>query len=245
MTAIGYRFAHESMGTLDGPGIRYVLFLQGCMMRCKYCHNRDSWPQEGGEAVSVDQILRELEQYRRFLRNGGGLTVSGGEPLLQQHFVRDLFRAAQAAGIHCCLDTNGCYQRLDPTLEELIDATDLVLLDLKQLDERQHRDLTGVSNRRPLAFARWLAERNQPLWIRHVVVPGYTDSLDSIEALADFLAPLGNVEQVELLPYHPLGAHKWTEQGVIYPLADTPVPDVATLQRLAAVLRDRGLKVLC
>lgn len=242
MSAIGRSFATESFSTLDGPGIRYVLFLQGCMMRCQYCHNRDSWPMDGGQLVTVEQVLDQLRQYRRYFKSsGGGLTVSGGEALLQPEFVRDLFQAAQAEGFHTCLDTNGYCRRIDPCINDLLEATDLVLLDLKQLDDTRHRVLTGVSNRHTLKFARHLESRQQPTWIRHVIVPGFTDDLESARMLSDFVTPMKNVEKIELLPYHEMGKQKWQAIKASYPLEGVKPPQVETLTMIKQHLTDQGL----
>ncbi|RQW71649.1 pyruvate formate lyase 1-activating protein [Halomonas sp. YLB-10] len=226
----------ESCGAVDGPGIRFLVFLQGCVMRCQYCHNRDSWDRQGGREVTVDEILTEARSYLPFMRaSGGGITCTGGEALLQPAFVRDLFQAAKAEGMHTCLDTNGYVCHYDEVLDELLAATDLVLLDLKHLDEGVHRELTGIPRRRPLAFARHLAAIGKPTWIRQVIVPGFTDSEASMHLLGEFVETMDNVERIELLPYHALGEYKWQELGEHYPLAGVAPPSGETMQRLVTI----------
>ncbi|TNG92177.1 pyruvate formate lyase 1-activating protein, partial [Pasteurellaceae bacterium UScroc12] len=200
----------ESCGTVDGPGIRFILFLQGCLMRCQYCHNRDTWDLDGGKEITVEELMKEVVTYRHFMNaSGGGVTASGGEAILQAEFVRDWFRACKEQGIHTCLDTNGFVRRYDEVIDDLLDVTDLVLLDLKQLDDKIHQNLIGVPNKRTLEFARYLQKRNQRTWIRYVVVPGYTDDDHSVTLLGEFIKDMQNIEKIELLPYHRLGQHKW------------------------------------
>jgi pyruvate formate lyase activating enzyme len=228
----------ESMGTVDGPGTRFVVFLQGCQFRCNYCHNRDTWDAEGGRLYAVTDLLSEITPYLPFINaSGGGVTVSGGEPLLQREFVRVLFKVLRLQGIHTCLDTNGYVPpaSYDDELDKLVRCTDLVLLDIKQIDERKHQSLTQVSNKHTLRFARYLSDMGRPVWIRHVVVPGYSDDPDDIRRMAEFLAPMTNVQKIELLPYHRLGAHKWDAYARTYPLRDVPPPSPSNMQALKAV----------
>lgn len=235
----------ESFGTVDGPGARFVVFMQGCMFRCQYCHNRDTWDLDGGQLYSVTEIIDEVLPYTTFMEaSGGGVTVTGGEPLLQRDFVCVLFKALkQHAGIHTCLDTNGhlAPQHYDAALDKLFEHTDLFLLDIKHMDEAAHIRLTEVTNQFALSFARRLAERDRPTWIRYVVVPGYTDQLSNARALADFVAPMSNVQRVELLPYHSLGAHKWTMLGLTYPLAEVSPPTPERMQEIADIFHARGV----
>ncbi len=234
----------ESCGTVDGPGIRFIVFMQGCLMRCKYCHNRDTWDLDGGREVTVEEIMQDLLSYRRFIdASGGGLTASGGEAMLQTAFIKELFKACKAAGIHTCLDTNGFVRVINDDVDELLDNTDLVLLDIKQMDDQKHIDLTKVSNKRTLQFAEYLAKRKQPIWLRYVVVGGYTDDIPSAEKLADFAATLGNVEQVELLPYHELGKHKWEALGDEYELEGVKPPSKEVMDAIQQVFVSRGLNV--
>ncbi|KGQ69797.1 pyruvate formate lyase-activating enzyme 1 [Chelonobacter oris] len=227
----------ESCGTVDGPGIRFILFLQGCLMRCKYCHNRDTWDLDGGKEITVDELMKEVVTYRHFMNaSGGGVTASGGEAILQAEFVRDWFRACKEQGIHTCLDTNGFVRRYDEVIDELLDVTDLVLLDLKQLDDTIHHNLIGVPNKRTLEFARYLQKRNQRTWIRYVVVPGYTDDDHSVTLLGEFIKDMQNIEKIELLPYHRLGQHKWEAMGEKYELEDVMPPNKEKMDHIQAIL---------
>ncbi|MCI3920705.1 pyruvate formate-lyase-activating protein [Paenibacillus sp. TRM 82003] len=210
----------ETFGTVDGPGIRFVLFLQGCALQCAYCHNPDTWDTTGaGWTATVDEIVAEIEPYVAYYKNsGGGLTVSGGEPTLQAPFVAALFREVKRRfGLHTALDSSGF---CDVThAKELLDATDLVLLDLKLMDSAGHAKLAGQSNERILAFAEALSEMGKPTWIRRVIVPGLTDGADDLRALGSFIRKLGDsVRKVELLPYHKYGVPKWEQLGRTYPL---------------------------
>lgn len=235
----------ETCGTVDGPGIRFIVFMQGCLMRCKYCHNRDTWDVDDGKEMTVDELLKEMLSYRHFIEaSGGGITASGGEATLQAEFVTALFKAAKAEGIHTCLDTNGFVRHHSEKIEQLLDVSDLVMLDIKHMDDAKHIDLTKVSNRHAKEFALRLAERGQTTWIRYVVVEGYTDDLDSAEALAAFLAPMKNIERVELLPYHELGKHKWEAMGETYELADIKPPTKATMEAISAVFKQHNLPVI-
>ncbi|MGL6614669.1 pyruvate formate lyase 1-activating protein, partial [Aeromonas caviae] len=206
---IGRIHSVETCGTVDGPGIRFIVFMQGCLMRCKYCHNRDTWDTQGGREVTVPELMKDLTSYRHFMNaSGGGVTASGGEAMLQQEFIAELFTACKAQGIHTCLDTNGFVRHYDELLDRVLDNTDLVLLDIKQINDEKHIPLTHVSNKYTLEFARYLASRGQTMWIRYVVVPTWSDDDESAEGLGQFIAELGEcVEKVELLPYHELGKH--------------------------------------
>ncbi|GAA0781242.1 MULTISPECIES: pyruvate formate lyase 1-activating protein [Pseudomonadati] len=232
----------ESFGTVDGPGIRYIAFMQGCLMRCQYCHNRDTWDLEGGKEVSVDELMSQIMTYRPFLESsGGGVTASGGEAILQAEFVATLFKACKQQDIHTCLDTNGFVRKYDPVIDELLDNTDLVLLDIKQMDDPSHIILTKVSNQRTLQFAQYLAKRNQKTWIRYVVVNGFTDDVASAVKLAEFIKPMSNVEKVELLPYHQLGEHKWLAFGETSPLVNVSPPSEETMLSIQQVFTERGI----
>jgi len=242
---LGRVHSFESMGTVDGPGTRFVVFLQGCQFRCRYCHNRDTWDiSKGGRLYSVTDLVTEILPYMPFIdASGGGVTVSGGEPLLQREFVRVLFKMLNFQGIHTCLDTNGYVPptQYDGELEKLVRCTDLVLLDLKQIDERRHTALTQVTNEHTLRFARYLNDMDKAVWIRHVVVPGYSDDVDDIRRLAEFLAPMDNIGKVQLLPYHTLGKHKWAEYEGAYPLCNISPPSRAAMQSLLAVFDEFDL----
>ena len=208
---------------MDGPGIRYVIFMQGCPMRCLYCHNPDTWAVGRGTPMTAGELIGEVEKVREFLKNGG-ITVSGGEPMLQQEFVTELFTQAKAHGFHTALDTSGIL--FDPEapekVEPLLDVTDLVLLDIKHIDSAEHKKLTGHDNYRILAFARYLRDRKIPVWIRHVVVPGITDDPEELRQLGHFLAELTNMKALDVLPYHTMGKVKYERLGMEYPLGDTP-----------------------
>ncbi len=245
MSTMGRIHSFESCGTVDGPGIRFIVFMQGCLMRCKYCHNRDTWDLDDGRLISVDEIMKEVVTYRHFMNaSGGGVTASGGEAMLQPEFVRDFFRAAKEKGIHTCLDTNGHIRKHTDAIDEVLDTTDLVMLDLKQIKEEIHKDLVGVSNRRVLDFARYLALRGQKTWIRYVVVPGYTDDEESAHLLGDFIKDMKNIEKVEMLPYHQLGAHKWETLGYEYELKDVRPPSKEVMENLKNIIESYGVKAI-
>ena len=214
--------SRESFGTVDGPGIRYVIFMQGCPMRCLYCHNPDTWKLSGGQEVTVDELIDEYKQNRAFYSKGG-ITVTGGEPLLQIDFLIELFSAAKKEGIHTCIDTSGVtYNESNSEyrekLDTLMDLCDLVMLDIKHMDSEVHKRLTGRGNENILAFARYLSDRGVPLWIRHVVVKGYTDGEDGHRALGRFIATLSGVKALDVLPYHTMGVRKYKELNIAYPL---------------------------
>lgn len=237
MSVIGHVHSIETCGTVDGPGIRFIIFLQGCLMRCKYCHNRDTWDLEGGKETTVEELMTELLQYRHFMNaSGGGVTISGGEAMLQPEFVKAMFEACRLEGIHTCLDTNGFVRRIDDSTKAVLDVADLVLLDIKQMDNKKHIDLTHVSNKYTLDFARYLAEQNQPVYLRYVVVPGYTDCIEDAHALGRFIEPMKNIEKIEMLPYHELGKHKWTAMGEIYPLDGVKPPSHEVMEEIKNIL---------
>jgi len=214
-----YIHAIETLGTVDGPGIRYVLFLQGCPFQCKYCHNRDSWKPNIREQKTVQDILEDYKKYKHFYKNGG-LTVSGGEPLMQLEFLIDLFKEAKARGVHTALDTSGgTYNpRRNEEFLELLKYTDLVMLDIKHMDDEQHKWLTAHSNKNILEFAKFVDSQNVDLYIRHVVIPDINDDEKYYRPLREFLDTLNNVKKIELLKYHNLGIQKWAEIGYVYEL---------------------------
>ncbi len=233
----------ETCGAVDGPGLRYIAFFQGCLMRCLYCHNRDSWPlkTDDSQVVTVESLMREVRSYQFYLKaNGGGVTASGGEPLLQYDFIADWFEACREIGLNTCLDTNGYARRYDSDLDRLIENTDLVMLDLKQLNPAKHKILVGVSVKKVTDFANFLAEKKQPTRIRLVVVPGYTDDEETAHLLGNFIADMDNVIEVELLPYHELGAHKWALFGDTYKLKGVKPPPVETLENIQSILAEYG-----
>ena len=213
----------ESFGTVDGPGVRFVVFFQGCPLRCKYCHNPDTWEFSGGREVTAEELMKEYDSYKEFLKSGG-ITATGGEPLAQPEFLAELFALAKSKGVHTCLDTSaGVY---DPAHHEKIDEalkyTDLVMLDIKHIDNEEHKRLTGKGNRNILAFAEHIRELGIPVWIRHVVVPGITDKYEELFALGEFLSTLSNIKALDVLPYHDMAKPKYAELGLDYPLGDTP-----------------------
>lgn len=218
----GYVHSIDSFGTVDGPGIRYVVFLQGCPLRCLYCHNPDTWEVGQGTPMTAEEIIASYNKNRAFYSKGG-ITVTGGEPLLQLPFLVELFSMAKAQNIHTCLDTSGVtFKGDDPSYLEKLDCllanTDLVLLDIKHTDADEHRKLTGRDNRRVLRFAKYLEEKKTDVWIRHVVIPGYTDGEEGLKALGHLIAGLSNVKALDILPYHTLGVSKYQELGLSYPL---------------------------
>ncbi|ROR25712.1 pyruvate formate lyase activating enzyme [Mobilisporobacter senegalensis] len=220
----GYIHSTESFGTVDGPGIRYVVFMQGCPMRCKYCHNPDTWDLKTGKEVEVDDILKEYESYRNFLKDGG-ITATGGEPMMQMDFLIELFEKAKEKEIHTCLDTSGIVfnennPRIIEKIDRLLSVTDLIMLDIKHIDPVLHEDLTGQTNDQILAFSRYLDKKKVPVWIRHVVVPTITDDEEYLDKLGYFIGDLTNVKALDVLPYHDMGKAKYQELGIDYPLAD-------------------------
>ena len=209
----------ETFGTVDGPGIRFVVFFQGCPMRCLYCHNPDTWSNAINKEMSSDEILSQFESVKNFLKHGG-LTVSGGEPLLQLDFVIELFKKAREKNIHTALDTSGILFNGSEKYDELIKYTNLVLLDVKHIDDNEHKKLTGHSNKNVLNFAKYLDKNKVPVWIRHVVVQNITFKKDYLENLGKFLKTLHNVQKLEILPYHNMGIVKYEKLGINYPLKD-------------------------
>lgn len=219
----------ETYGTVDGPGIRYILFLQGCLLRCQFCHNPDTWKMGDGQEMSVEEIVADVKEYLPFFQSSnGGVTVSGGEPLIQINFLVELFKELKKIGVHTTIDTSaGCFSRSPAfmkSLDELLQYTDLILLDLKQIHSDKHKKLTGKPNEHILDFAKLLAEKEVPVWIRHVLIPGITDIDSDLHDLASFIDTLSNVEKVEVLPYHELGVYKWEALGLDYPLEDVSPP---------------------
>lgn len=227
--------SYETMGTYDGPGLRLVVFLQGCNFRCLYCANPDTIDPSGGTATDPAEILRMAVDQKPFFGRRGGVTFSGGEPTFQAAALIPLVRQLKEAGIHVCLDTNGSVW--NPAVEELLTLTDLVLLDLKQADTERHRALTGRGNEQTLRTAAWLEAHSKPFWLRYVLVPGISDSEADIRALGERLGGSRMIERVELLPYHTLGVHKYEAMGWEYPLSGTPQNTPEQIERAAALLR--------
>jgi len=212
--------SYESFGTVDGPGIRFVVFMQGCTLRCKYCHNRDSWNLDVGKVVSYQELFDHIMRFKNyFVPSGGGVTITGGEPLLQAPFLISLFKKLKENNIHTTIDTSGMFELTD-TIKELLSLTDLVLLDIKHINPEKCKDLVGFSNEKELAFARYLSDNNIPIWIRQVLVPGYTDDENDLKSLRKFIDSLKTVKKVEILPYHEMGKYKWENLGHKYELED-------------------------
>ena len=218
----GYIHSFESFGTVDGPGVRFVVFFQGCPMRCLYCHNPDTWAH-GGTETSANEIIEKMMRNLPFYESGG-ITASGGEPLMQIDFLTELFSLAKEKGIHTCLDTSGITftKSSKDKILRLMELCDLVMLDIKHLDNKVHKKLTGHENTNVLEFLNFLEEIKKPVWIRHVIVPGYTQNEEHLIALGTFLKPYECVKKIEVLPYHTLGISKYQRLGIEYPLKDTP-----------------------
>lgn len=221
----GYVHSIETCGTVDGPGLRYVIFLQGCPMRCQYCHNPDTWEPNRGEQMTVEEALKGFYHNTPFYRNGG-VTVTGGEPMMQMDFLIEMFETLHNNHVHTCIDSSGIMFNPDnktfmEKLDRLLKVTDLVMLDIKHIRDDEHKKLTAHSNQRILAFARYLDERHIPVWIRHVVVPGITLFKDYLEELGEFIGTLSNVKALDVLPYHSMGKVKYESLGMDYPLKNT------------------------
>ncbi len=234
----------ESFGSVDGPGVRYLIFLQGCHMRCKYCHNADTWNLKDEKMFTLmdaDELLDKAERYRSYWRDIGGITVSGGDPLVQIDFLLELFEKAKARGINTCLDTSLNPFTREPEwfakFEKLMEYTDLLLVDIKHIDPEEHRKLTGQPNDNILDGIRYLDSIHKPIWIRHVLVPGITENDEYLFRTREFIAQLSNVEKIEVLPYHALGMYKWEELGIPYSLTDTEAPSDESKNRAEGILR--------
>lgn len=231
---IGHIHSTESFGAADGPGVRFIVFMQGCHMRCRYCHNPDTWKMDGGDEVTADEILKRALRFKPYWGKDGGITISGGEPLLQIDFVIELFKKAKELGINTCIDTAGNpFTKEEPffsKFEELMKYTDLVLLDLKEINPARHKDLTGFDNSNIIEMAKYLSEINKPVWIRHVLVPEHSDFDEDLDALGDFIDTLSNVDRVEILPYHTLGKFKWENLGIPYTLESISPPSAERIE---------------
>ena len=240
----------ETFGSVDGPGVRFVVFLQGCPMLCKFCHNPETWdfsieggarlPAEAPFETSADDLLKKALRYRSYWGAEGGITVSGGEPLAQLDFMIEFFEAAKAAGVHTCIDTSGVtFSRNGTTfekIERLMKATDLLLVDIKHIDNVVHKELTGHGNENIIDFFRYLDEIHKPIWIRHVLVPGISDDDSALMRTRDFIRTLGNVERIDVLPYHPLALAKYQQLGIDYPLKDVKSPSAERVANANTIL---------
>ena len=231
----------ESFGSVDGPGVRFLIFLQGCALRCRYCHNADTWSLSGGVQMSAGKLLDKAERYRPYWGADGGITVSGGEPLLQIEFLIELFKEAKRRGINTCIDTAGQpFTRKEPFFSrfcELLELTDLFIVDIKHIDSKDHRRLTGRGNENILDMLRFLSERKKPVWIRHVLVTGITDDDALLKRTRAFIKTLKNAERIEVLPYHSMGAYKWKELGIPYTLENIAPPDSGRVRNAEMILR--------
>lgn len=242
MTIKGRIHSMESCGTVDGPGIRFIVFTQGCPLRCQYCHNPDTWKMNDGTEITVDELIDEIVKYKSYMKfSGGGVTVSGGEPLLQPQFIKELFRRCQENGIHTALDTSG-YVKLD-IAKEVLEYTNLVLLDIKSYDPKVFQELTGVSNEPTLRLAQYLNTIHKPVWIRYVLVPHLTDDPALVEGLANFLKDFTNIKRIEVLPFHKMGEYKWKELGYEYKLWDTPTPTEKQVEEAVSIFEKYNLPV--
>ena len=226
----------ETFGTVDGPGIRFVIFMQGCALRCKYCHNRDTWDTTKNTLMSSDELLDKIEKYKKYMEfSNGGVTVTGGEPLLQVKFLWDLFSKLKEKGYHTAIDTSGMFP-LTEDIKKLLSLTDLVLLDIKHINDEKCKDLVGFSNKLELEFAKYLSDNNIPIWIRQVIIPGITDNEKDLMALKDFIASLKTVQKVELQAYHNMGKFKWENIGFEYPLNDVRSATDEDIKRAKEIL---------
>ena len=238
---MGFIHSYTTGSVVDGPGVRVVAWTTGCMWRCQYCHNPDTWTMSNGLPVSVTRVAEELAKYRDGLQiMSGGFTLSGGEPLMQHRFAANLMAAAKQMGIHTTIETNGFFG--DRLSDAELDTIDLVMLGLKTWDPARHLALTGNDVGPTLDFARRLAARHRPVWIRFVLVPGLTDDFEDLAKSAAFAAELGNVERFEVLPFHQLGRYKWERLGLLYKLDDVNAPSAALIEQACAVLQKHGLK---
>ncbi|WP_010677837.1 pyruvate formate-lyase-activating protein [Bacillus timonensis] len=231
----------ETCGTVDGPGLRYVIFTQGCLLRCQFCHNPDTWKLNMGKEMSVSEIITDIKTYLPFFQaSGGGVTVSGGEPLLQLDFLIELFKECKKLGIHTTIDSSGgCFTRMPhfmERLEELLTLTDLILLDIKEINPVKHKELTGMNNDHILDFAQYLSDKNIPVWIRHVLVPTISDNDEDLMNLSTFIKTLKNVQKIEVLPYHKLGMYKWESLGLEYKLQGVEPPTEERVKNAERIL---------
>ncbi len=237
----GVIHSFESFGTVDGPGIRFVVFMQGCPMRCKYCHNPDTWHMDSGTEVQAEDVVANALRYKNYFTGGGGITVSGGEPLLQIDFIIEVFTLAKQNGLHTALDTSGItFNAFDSACVEkhkkLLTVTDLVLLDIKHIDDKKHFELTGHGNQNTLCFAEFISKQGVPLWLRHVLVPGINDDVVSLKRLRTFIDRLQTLQKVEILPYHTMGEVKYQKLGIAYPLKGVQPPDEKSVQTAKEIL---------
>ena len=235
----------ESFGSVDGPGVRFLIFLKGCHLRCRYCHNADTWEEGSTDQRTADELLEQALRYKDYWGSEGGITVSGGEPLLQLEFLTDLFTKAKEKGVHTCIDTAGEPFSRDPEwfgqFEQLMQVTDLLLMDIKHIDRDKHIRLTGKPNDNILDMFRYLSDINKPIWIRSVLVPGLTDDEDDLRRTGAFISQLSNVRKIDVLPYHSMGAYKWEKLGYRYTLAETGSPSAEEVNKALELLSGKSL----
>lgn len=237
----GWIHSTESFGSVDGPGVRFVIFMAGCPMRCQFCHNPDTWSTQAGKLMSAREVLEQVLRYRPYWKDGGGITVSGGEPLLQMDFLTELFRMAKDHGVHTTIDTSGAPYSEEHSFQDkwnqLMKYTDLLLVDIKHIEDEPHKILTGRTNRNILDMLRHLSKTGKPVWIRHVLIPGITDRDEDLEKLHEFIEMLDNVRKVEVLPYHTFGEYKWKQLGYAYPLEGIEPPTEERIANANRILR--------
>ena len=237
----GYIHSTESFGSVDGPGVRFIIFVSGCPMRCQFCHNPDTWNMNDGEKTEVEALVKKALRCKPYWKNGGGVTVSGGEPLMQIDFLIELFKQLKSEGVHTVIDTSGApFTREEPffsKFEELMSLTDLLLVDIKHIDAEKHKELTGRPNENILDMLKYLSDINKPVWIRHVLVPGVSDNDEYLTKTREFIDTLTNVEKVEVLPYHTLGVPKWEKLGYEYKLGDTKTPSAERIANANKLLK--------
>ena len=232
---LGNIHSFESFGTVDGPGVRFVIFMQGCSLSCKYCHNRDTWGLNQGTKYSADELLDIILKYKNYILPTGGVTATGGEPLLQVKFLIELFSKLKALGIHTAIDTSGMFD-LTEDIKHLLSLTDLVLLDIKHIDDEKCKKLVGHSNIKELQFAKYLSDTNIPIWIRQVIIPGITDDETDLKKLKEFISTLKTVEKIELSPYHDMGKYKWINLGLKYELENVRTANDSDIERAKKIL---------
>ncbi|MGN0163085.1 MAG: pyruvate formate-lyase-activating protein [Candidatus Ornithomonoglobus sp.] len=238
----GYIHSTESFGSVDGPGVRFIIFVSGCPMRCRFCHNPDTWNMQEGKKTDTDQLVKKALRCRAYWGKDGGITVSGGEPLMQIDFLIELFKRFKAEGVNTCIDTSGApFTREEPffsKFEELMRYTDLLLVDIKHIDPEKHVELTGRPNDNILDMLRYLSDIKKPIWIRHVLVPKWSDNDEYLTRTREFIDTLDNVERVEVLPYHTLGVHKWEALGLNYSLDNINPPSKERIDNANRILKE-------
>lgn len=242
MNITGKIHSLESCGTVDGPGIRFVVFCQGCKLRCQYCHNPDTWDTNIGTEITVENLFKEIKKYKSYMHfSNGGVTLSGGEPFLQPEFIKEVFKKCRQEGIHTALDTSGYVDIL--VAKDVLEYTDMVLLDIKSYNTTVYKNLTGVELASTLELASYMSKINKPVWIRYVLVPNITDDIDDVNNLAKFLSTMKNIERVDVLPFHKMGEFKWKELGYNYKLENIMPPDTKTIDIIKNIFQKYNLKI--